>query len=87
MTRLYGLLSQASTSLAVALLAVALATAASRTAFAEPVPVPVPSDCTDTSKCTPCEYPCSDVCFGNGQCGPNYCNCTQDGSKCKCETK
>jgi hypothetical protein len=46
------------------------------------------SDCTDKSKCTPCNFPCDDVCFGSGSCGPNFCICNKaSGSKCKCDPK
>ncbi len=64
MARLYGLLSQASGSLAVALLAIVLAAAASNTAFADVAPGPCACQPEETQE--ECDARCGFVSCGGG---------------------
>lgn len=34
--------------------------------------------------CTPCDWPCTDSCFGPDGCGPPACSCTVAGASCTC---
>ncbi len=96
MARLYGLLSQASGSLAVALLAVALAAAASRNAFADTGPSPcaclpeeTQEECDARCLGALCSHGACTTTCGPGvfpQCGTGACDKTQfckDNCPCK----
>jgi hypothetical protein len=52
-------------------------------------PPPLASDCGDRTKCTPCDFPRIDVCFGSGKCGPDHCRCVMNkmNDKCICVDK
>jgi hypothetical protein len=89
MTRLYAWLWQGCASLALAVLLVGLAAWGTSGVWAEEDNVglqlpPLASDCGDRTKCTPCDFPCIDVCFGSGKCGPDHCRCVMNKTNDKC---
>jgi hypothetical protein len=90
-SRVCGLLGSVCGSVGLAVLVVALAALATRHAYAEDdgsiVPIPIVGDCPFTDRCTPCNFPCDDICFGSGRCGPNFCRCVKSNNRCKCIDK